>query len=146
MGSRPEGACAESGVTGLSKHERAEFRVAGVDHHGNTANAAAYHLAGFVLPGERARDLSVLVDLLLADSLSGARIDTSSIGAAGFSQAGFSTHLRRDDGSADPHRPVAAERCWRAMMHRHDTGGILVRSRAVQQRLLLVNAVRYGHS
>ncbi|MDZ7632086.1 MAG: hypothetical protein U5K74_12275 [Gemmatimonadaceae bacterium] len=66
------------------------FIVAGVDHHGNTATEATYRLGGFVLPGERARDLSVLVDLLLADSLLGARIDASSIGAAGFSLGGFS--------------------------------------------------------
>lgn len=66
------------------------FIVAGVDHHGNTATEAAYRLGGFVLPGERARDLSVLVDRLLADSLLGARVDTSRIGAAGFSLGGFS--------------------------------------------------------
>ena len=66
------------------------FIVAGVDHHGNTATEATYRLGGFVLPGERARDLSVLVDHLLTDSLLGARIDASRIGAAGFSLGGFS--------------------------------------------------------
>ncbi len=79
------------------------FIVAGVDHHGNTATESAYRPGGFVLPGERARDLSVLVDRLLADSLLGVRIDTSSIGAAGFSLGGFSVlaltgaHLPLDD-------------------------------------------------
>jgi predicted dienelactone hydrolase len=66
------------------------FIVAGVDHHGNTATEATYRLGGFVLPGERARDLSVLVDFLMRDSVLGARIDSRRIGAAGFSLGGFS--------------------------------------------------------
>lgn len=68
----------------------AGYIVAGVDHHGNTATEAAYRLGGFVFPGERARDLSALVDFLMADSLLGARIDRGSIGAAGFSLGGLS--------------------------------------------------------
>lgn len=68
----------------------AGFMVAGVDHHGNTATEATYRLGGFVLPGERARDLSVLVDRLLGDTLLGAHIDSRRIGAAGFSLGGYS--------------------------------------------------------
>jgi predicted dienelactone hydrolase len=81
----------------------AGFIVAGVDHHGNTATEAMYRPGGFVLPGERARDLSALVSLLLQDALLGVHIDSTRIGAAGFSLGGFSVlalsgaHLPPDD-------------------------------------------------
>lgn len=68
---------------------RQGYIVAGVDHHGNTAAEAEYRLGGFILPGERARDLSAVIGFLMADSLIGARIDTSRIGATGFSLGGF---------------------------------------------------------
>ena len=68
----------------------AGFVVAGVDHHGNTATETRYRPQGFVLPWERARDLSVLIDRLLADSAVGPQIDSSRVGAAGFSLGGYS--------------------------------------------------------
>ena len=67
----------------------AGFIVAGVDHHGNTATEPAYRPHGFVLPWERARDLSVLIDRLVADPAIGPHIDTTRIGAAGFSLGGY---------------------------------------------------------
>lgn len=69
---------------------REGFVVAGVNHHGNTAAEDAPSPAGFVLPGERARDLGVLINALLADPVLGPQIDRNRIGAAGFSLGGYS--------------------------------------------------------
>jgi len=44
------------------------FVVAAVNHHGNTATEDTAWPQGFVLPAERARDLIVLIDRLLADT------------------------------------------------------------------------------
>lgn len=68
----------------------AGFMVAGVSHHGNTAAEATTSPAGFLLPGERARDLSVLIDRLLDDQELAPYIDPAQIGAAGFSLGGYS--------------------------------------------------------
>ena len=67
----------------------AGFVVAGVNHHGNTAAEDRYRPAGFALPWERARDLSVLLDRLVADSVIGPHLDTARVGAAGFSLGGY---------------------------------------------------------
>ncbi len=67
----------------------AGFIVAGVNHHGNTAAEDTKSPAGFVLPGERARDLTVLIDELLADHELAPHIDPARIGAAGFSLGGY---------------------------------------------------------
>jgi predicted dienelactone hydrolase len=61
------------------------YIVAAVNHHGNTAAEPSYQLQGFMLWWERARDMSVLIDKLLADPQFGAHIDPSRIGVAGFS-------------------------------------------------------------
>src|SRR5436189_5672667 len=63
--------------------------VAAVNHHGNTAAEPTYQLQGFMLWWERARDISVLIDKLLADPQFGAHIDPSRIGVAGFSLGGY---------------------------------------------------------
>lgn len=60
------------------------YIVAAVNHHGNTAAERQPAPQGFLLYWERARDLSVVLDKLLADPLFGARIDRDRIGAAGF--------------------------------------------------------------
>ena len=65
------------------------FLVAAVNHHGNTAAEEAYVPLGFILWWERARDVSVVIDKLLADSRFGHRIDVSKIGVAGFSLGGY---------------------------------------------------------
>lgn len=65
------------------------FVVAGVHHHGNTAAESHAQPAGFVLPWERALDLSVLIDLLAADPVIGPQVDTTRVGAAGFSLGGY---------------------------------------------------------
>ncbi len=65
------------------------YLVAAVSHHGNTGAEAAYTLQGFMLWWERARDLTVLIDRLLADERFGPHIDTTRIGAAGFSLGGY---------------------------------------------------------
>ncbi len=65
------------------------FVVAGVNHHGNTAAEDTVAPAGFVLPWERALDLSVLIDRLLADPEVRAHIDTTRIAVAGFSLGGY---------------------------------------------------------
>jgi predicted dienelactone hydrolase len=65
------------------------YIVAAVNHHGNTAAEPSYQLQGFMLWWERARDISVLIDQLLADPQFGAHIDPSRIGVAGFSLGGY---------------------------------------------------------
>lgn len=72
--------------TALAQHG---YIVAAVNHHGNTAAEPAYDPRGFLLWWERARDLSAVLDQLLTDSLFGLRIDSTRIGAAGFSLGGY---------------------------------------------------------
>ena len=64
------------------------YIVAAVDHHGNTASEPKYQAQGFILWWERATDLSVALDKLLADKTFGPRIDNEKIGAMGFSLGG----------------------------------------------------------
>jgi predicted dienelactone hydrolase len=64
------------------------YIAAGVNHPGNNA-LEPYSIQGFVLWWLRARDLSVVLDYLLADPLFGPRIDKTCIGAAGFSLGGY---------------------------------------------------------
>lgn len=68
---------------------RRGYIVAAVNHHGNTAAEPHYDARGFFLWWERARDMTVVLDRLLSDSLLGPRIDTTRIGAAGFSLGGY---------------------------------------------------------
>jgi predicted dienelactone hydrolase len=65
------------------------YIVAAINHHGNTAAEKQPAAQGFMLFWERANDLSVLLDKLLADPLFGPRIDRDRIGAAGFSLGGY---------------------------------------------------------
>ena len=67
---------------------RAGFVVAGVDHPGNNSNAP-YTAEGFVLPWERATDVSEVLDGLLSDPELSPHIDKDRIGAAGFSIGGY---------------------------------------------------------
>jgi predicted dienelactone hydrolase len=64
------------------------YIAAAVNHPGNNA-LEAYTPAGFSLFWERARDLSVTIDKMLADREFGAHIDANRIGAAGFSLGGY---------------------------------------------------------
>ena len=68
----------------------AGFLVAAVNHHGNTAAEDRSWPHGFALPSERARDLTVLIDKLLADPELAAHVDSTRVGAAGFSLGGYS--------------------------------------------------------
>lgn len=68
----------------------AGFVVAGINHHGNTAAEETSWPHGFALPAERARDISVLIDLLLSDKEIEPHIDADRIGTAGFSIGGYS--------------------------------------------------------
>jgi predicted dienelactone hydrolase len=67
---------------------RAGYIAAAVNHPGNNA-VDGYTTAGFTLWWERARDLSTVIDGMLADPTFGTRIDTGRIGAAGFSLGGY---------------------------------------------------------
>jgi len=67
----------------------AGYMVAAVDHHGNTAAEEAFDARGFRLPWERARDLSAVLDQLATHPRLGAAIDTTRVGAAGFSLGGY---------------------------------------------------------
>jgi predicted dienelactone hydrolase len=64
------------------------YIVAGVNHHGNTVAEPQMLPQGFVLEWERPRDLSVLIDRMLADPKFGAHIDSRRIGAVGHSAGG----------------------------------------------------------
>ncbi|HEY3120372.1 MAG TPA: amidase family protein, partial [Vicinamibacteria bacterium] len=65
------------------------YIAAAVDHHGNTASEKEPTPQGFLLYWERARDLRVVLDRLLADPLFGPHIDRTRVGAAGFSLGGY---------------------------------------------------------
>ena len=64
------------------------YIVAAPNHPGNNGTEA-YTAEGFSTWWERARDLSVVIDKMLADSEFGGRIDSNQIGAAGFSLGGY---------------------------------------------------------
>jgi predicted dienelactone hydrolase len=64
------------------------YIAAAVNHPGNNATEK-YQPQGFILWWERAHDLSVLIDSVLADPTLGARVDKARIGAAGFSLGGY---------------------------------------------------------
>jgi predicted dienelactone hydrolase len=64
------------------------YIAAAVNHPGNNA-LEDYTIPGAVFWGQRAHDLSALLDLLLADSTFGRRIDPKRVGAAGFSLGGL---------------------------------------------------------
>jgi predicted dienelactone hydrolase len=65
------------------------YIVAAVNHHGNTAAERPYTAQGFLLYWERARDLTAVLDKLLADPVFADRIDRNRVGAAGFSLGGY---------------------------------------------------------
>lgn len=63
----------------------AGFVVASVDHHGNTSAEPEYLPEGFAFTWNRPRDLSMLLDHLLATGT----VDANRVGAAGFSLGGY---------------------------------------------------------
>jgi predicted dienelactone hydrolase len=71
-----------------------------VNHPGNNATED-YTPLGFSTWWERARDLSVVIDSMLADPMFGGHIDSSRIGAAGFSLGGY-TMIEIAGGITDP--------------------------------------------
>jgi predicted dienelactone hydrolase len=83
--------------TALAAHG---YIAAAVNHPGNNA-AEAYTAQGFSTWWERAHDLSVLIDKMLADPAFGPRIDPRRIGAAGFSLGGY-TMIEIAGGITDP--------------------------------------------
>jgi len=64
------------------------YIAAAVNHPGNNA-LEDYTILGAVFWGQRAHDMSALLDLLLADPIFGPRIDPKRVGAAGFSLGGL---------------------------------------------------------
>src|SRR5687767_6600613 len=64
------------------------YIVAGVNHPGSNA-VEPYTAEGFMLWWERARDVSAVIDLVLADPPIGPHIDANRIGAMGFSLGGY---------------------------------------------------------
>jgi TonB family protein len=85
--------------TALASHG---YIAAAVNHPGNNA-LEPYTAQGFSLWWERAKDLSVVLDSMLADSTFGKRIDSGRIGAAGFSLGGF-TMIEVAGGIGEPSR------------------------------------------
>jgi predicted dienelactone hydrolase len=71
-----------------------------VNHPGNNASDG-YTPQGFSTWWERARDLSVVIDHMLADSTFGVAIDPKRIGAAGFSLGGYAM-IEIAGGISDP--------------------------------------------
>ena len=64
------------------------YVVAAVTHHGNSIQSGDLTAQGFFLFWERALEMTALLDHVLQDDIFGPRIDTSRIGAAGFSLGG----------------------------------------------------------
>jgi predicted dienelactone hydrolase len=64
------------------------YIAAAINHPGNNA-LEDYTIPGAIYWGQRAHDLSALLDLLLADPTFGPRIDPRRVGAAGFSLGGL---------------------------------------------------------
>jgi predicted dienelactone hydrolase len=64
------------------------YIAAAVNHPGNNATEP-YQAQGFILWWERAKDLSQVIDHMLADKTFAARIAPKRIGAAGFSLGGY---------------------------------------------------------
>jgi predicted dienelactone hydrolase len=64
------------------------YIVAAVNHPGNNG-LEQYTPQGFILWWERAKDISVVIDQMLVDSIFGSRIDSGRIGAVGFSLGGY---------------------------------------------------------
>ncbi len=64
------------------------YIAAAVVHHGDSGYEGEPLPQGFLLMSERAKDLSVVLDRLLADSKFGAHIDRGRVGAAGHSSGG----------------------------------------------------------
>jgi Prolyl oligopeptidase family len=64
------------------------YIVAAVNHHGDSIAEGSVLPQAFLLRAERARDLTCVVDKLLADPMFGEHIDTKRIGAAGHSSGG----------------------------------------------------------
>lgn len=71
--------------TALAAHG---YIAAAVNHPGNNAYDG-YTAQGFSTWWERARDLSTVIDKMLADTVFGPRIDSRRIGATGFSLGGY---------------------------------------------------------
>lgn len=67
----------------------AGFMVAAVDHHGNTGAEEKPDPRGFRMIWERARDLSAVIDSVLADPQFGPLVDEERIAVAGFSLGGY---------------------------------------------------------
>jgi len=65
------------------------YLVAAVNHHGNTCAEAKPDPRGYLLWWERAQDLRVTLDRVLADPEFGTHIDRRRIGALGFSLGGY---------------------------------------------------------
>jgi len=76
------------------------YIVTGVNHPGNNATEA-YTAQGFSTWWERAKDLSVGIDAMLADATFGSHIDARSIGATGFSLGGY-TMIEIAGGISEP--------------------------------------------
>lgn len=81
------GSAFQLGWLGRSLAARGYVAVA-VNHHGNTS-VEPYAPQGFLLWWERAKDLTAVLDQLLADPLLGARVDAKRVGVAGFSLGGY---------------------------------------------------------
>ncbi|MGB8458253.1 MAG: alpha/beta hydrolase [Candidatus Acidiferrum sp.] len=71
--------------TALASHG---YIAAAVNHPGNNG-LEPYTLEGFSIWWERDSDLTAVLNAMLADSIFGPRIDSTRIGAAGFSLGGF---------------------------------------------------------
>ncbi len=76
------------------------YIAAAVNHPGNNA-LEDYNPQGFSLWWERAVDLSTVINRMISDSAFGPRIDTSRIGAVGFSLGGY-TMIEIAGGITDP--------------------------------------------
>jgi predicted dienelactone hydrolase len=78
----------------LAEHLAARgYIVAAATHHGNSILANDLTVEGFFLFWERAREMRVLIDRVLADARIGPHVDRRRIGVAGFSLGGQTSLL-----------------------------------------------------
>lgn len=81
------------------------YIVVAVNHPGNNA-VSGYTPEGFIEGWERGRDISTVIDDMLADARFGSKIDPDRIGAAGFSYGGY-TMMELAGATTDVNRILA---------------------------------------
>jgi predicted dienelactone hydrolase len=108
------------------------YIVAAVNHPGDNA-LTGYTTEGFVEGWERAKDITAVINDMLADPRFGSKIDPDRIGAAGFSYGGF-TMMELAGATADVNRLLAWCDEQKGACNPPEMPDLMERSKAIQQR------------